>query len=66
MMIEQRYEVTLMDQAPRLGSGRRVVVALVGHKWVRARNEVGKHNYTRIRRTIWDVLKPRQLTEEAS
>lgn len=58
-MIEERYEVHLMDEAPALGSGQRIVVALVGHKWVRARNEVGSPNFTRLRRTVWDDLKPR-------
>ena len=63
-MTGERYEVTLMDQAPGLGSGQRVVVAQVGWKWVRARNEVGDQQYTKILRTVWDTLRPRQITGE--
>ena len=64
-MIAERYEVTLMDQAPRLGSGQRVVVAKIGWKWVKARNEVGDHQFTKMRRSVWDTLRPRQITGAA-
>ncbi len=60
-MIPERYEVWLMDEAPKLGSGQRIVVAEVGRKWVYARNEVGDHSRAKIMRAVWDTLNPRKV-----
>lgn len=60
-MVEARYEIYLMDEAPGLGSGKRVVVAQVGRVWVRARNEIGEHHYTRIKLSVWETFNPRLI-----
>ncbi len=65
-MKAQRYEITLCDEAPALGSGQRVVLAIVGTKWVRAKNEVGERSFSRLRRDVWDALAPRLITKGAS
>ena len=59
-MKAQRFSIHLQDEVPNLGSGLRVVVALVGHKGVRARNELAPQ-FTRVKRAVWDTLHPRLI-----
>jgi len=47
-------ELFLKDELPRIGSGRRIVDAEVGHVWVTVRGKV--RGVQRIRRSEWDEL----------
>jgi hypothetical protein len=54
-MIRKRYTVHLNGEVPVLGSGRRVVEAEVGYKWVRVWKP-GKERAKKIRRNVWDLI----------
>lgn len=60
-MEKKRYSIHLADEAPRLGSGERVVIAQVGRVWVYATREIGTMNRARIRRSVWDALAKREI-----
>jgi hypothetical protein len=46
-----RLRIHLLDEAPRIGSGLRIVTALVGHKWVRITDSVG--NRAKLTKAVW-------------
>lgn len=57
--------VQLQDEAPKMGSGVRRLEVQVGHKYVYLRNPyTGKKQ--RIRRYVWDTLKPVEINLCAS
>jgi hypothetical protein len=63
-MVEKLYEVKLMDQLPRIGSGTRIVRATEGRKWVKVTDNNpheelrGKH---RIAKKTWDKITKKEL-----
>lgn len=57
-MTPQRYQIHFHDEAPRIGSGRRIVTARVGRKWVYLKTTAAR---ARIRRSIWITLAPKEF-----
>lgn len=55
----RKFHVYFEDEAPRLGSGWRIVLAAIGHKWVRLRVPNAERG-TRIKRPVWDKLRKDQ------
>ena len=59
--MERIYEINYVDDSlwPAVGTGRRTVVAKVGHKWVwvRERGMEKYKNFKRVRRSVWDKLQ---------
>lgn len=53
-MDRKRVRVLLHDEAPRIGSGWRIVEVEVGRKWVRLKVPGGAR--TRLRRSIWEPI----------
>jgi hypothetical protein len=56
-----KHNLVLQDELqPQVGSGRRIVEAKIGYKWVRvrdvARAKFAPTNFKRIKRREWDVL----------
>jgi hypothetical protein len=52
-------QLHLMDEIPRIGSGRRWVVVLsLGHKWVRLHCPSRRKNI-KITRRVWDRIAPK-------
>ncbi len=49
-----RYRVDLGPNHPGFPSGRRVVLALIGHKWVSISH---RNKHTRLARAEWDKIK---------
>lgn len=45
--------VHLMDEAPRIGNGWRIVEVQVGHKWARLKTSAGRAKLTR---RVWDEI----------
>jgi len=45
-----RMRVHLHDEAPRIGSGWRIVTVLVGTKWVRLAGDTGR---AKLHRALW-------------
>lgn len=52
------YSVYLEDQAPRIGSGRRLVRARIGPKWVRLWTLTRRPSSQRIKRARWNEVAP--------
>lgn len=46
-----RLRIHLHDEAPRIGSGLRIVTVVVGHKWVRIVDGIG--NRAKLPKSIW-------------
>lgn len=55
-MQPQRYHVFLQDEAPRIGSGWRIVTVLKGRKWVRLLDERSGRR-AKIRAALWVDLE---------
>ena len=59
-MTEAKFSVHLQDEIPKIGSGRRILSARVGRKWVYVRDLYHK---ARVKRSLWDSLNPSALEE---
>lgn len=46
-MTPQRMRVFLQDEAPRVGSGWRIITALIGRKWVKIASKKGRARLTK-------------------
>lgn len=60
-MTEDRYWIHLHDEAPLIGSGRRLVRATVGFKWVKVRNLYSQR--VRLPLKTWLALNPEKVPE---
>jgi hypothetical protein len=47
MIVALRMRVFFMDEAPRIGSGWRIVSVMNGRKWVRLACEAGRAKFTK-------------------
>ncbi len=50
------HTVYLMDEAPNLGCGRRVLRAKAGRKWVHLSTVARAPRKARMRRTLWEQI----------
>ena len=58
-----QYIVHLHDEAPKIGSGVRIVEAIsIGWKWVRIKSPCNTKSATKLRRSVWDSIKPIERT----
>ena len=55
MKPEQRFEIHLNGEIPRIGCGRRVVFASVNYKWVYVRRATSTRR-VRVPRIAWDQI----------
>jgi hypothetical protein len=56
------FEVKLLDEVPRIGSGQRVVEAEIGRKWVRVRKHPDQLA-SRISLAVWSALNPEPVID---
>lgn len=54
-MTETKFVVHLQDEIPKIGSGRRIVTARIGRKWVYVKD---KYHSAKVKRSLWESLGP--------
>lgn len=62
--ITQRLMVQFEDEAPRIGSGWRLLTVEIGWKWVRLINK-SANKRARIKREVFDRLNKREIPTES-